>query len=110
MMAQEEALEAIANSESRRLVAIRYFDFADVMMGGSVIFNEPDGRKSAPKWRGPAVIVDIDGTGAAAKFQRGVPTVARYCARKRVGRLSWVMWNGIRALVATMGRGFSHFC
>ena len=40
-------------------------------------------RKSAPTWRGPAAVLDIDEKGVAADFRAKTSRVARYCARKR---------------------------
>ena len=41
-------------------------------------------RKSAPRWRGPAKILDVGDTGATAKFQSPTFKVARYSLRKNV--------------------------
>ena len=47
-------------------------------------FFKSANRKSAPRWRGPAMILDIDDAGAQAAFQGQTLKVARYCVRRKV--------------------------
>ena len=59
--AQEAALKEIANSKLRRLLAYnKTFDCVDIKVGDTVhVFKAPQ-RKSNPRWRGTATILDID--------------------------------------------------
>ena len=41
-------------------------------------------KKSNPRWRGPAKILDIDESGVALTFQSQTFKVARYCVRRKV--------------------------
>ena len=78
MMAQEAALKEIANSKLRRLLAFnKTFNCTDVKVGDSVLFYKAPHRKSHPRWRGPAVVLDIDDTGALVKYQTQTFKVAR---------------------------------
>ena len=54
-------------------------------VGGSVFRFNSVGRKSVPKWRVPAVFLDTDDTGVAAKFRGQTLKAARLCAREGVG-------------------------
>ena len=56
----------------------------DVRIGDTVLFYTATNRKSAPRWRGPATILDVDEAGAATKFQFQTFQVARYCVREKV--------------------------
>ena len=49
-----------------------------------MLFYKAPHRKSHPRWRGPATILDIDETGVLVKFQSQSFKVARYCVRKQV--------------------------
>ena len=70
-MAQEVALRYVASGKLRRLPAKKKScKFTDVQIGDAALFCEATNRKSAPRWRGPAKISDIDPTGASVKFQR----------------------------------------
>ena len=48
-----------------------------------MLFYKAQSKKSALRRRGPALISDIDETGATVKFQSQTFKVARFCARKR---------------------------
>ena len=75
-------MKQIANGKLRWLLARdKSVECANLRVGGSVIFYELVGRKSAPKRRGPAVIMDIDETGATVKFQGRMFKVRRSWAR-----------------------------
>ena len=83
--AQEAALKEIANSKLRRLLAYnKTFDCADIKVGGSVLFYKAPRKKSNPRWRGPAAILDIDESGVVLKFQPQSFKVARYCVRRKL--------------------------
>ena len=80
MMAQEAAHKEIANSKLRRLLAHNQtFNCTDIKIGDSVLFYKAPHRKSHPRWRGPATILDIDETGVLVKYQSQFFKVARYC-------------------------------
>ena len=84
-MAQEMALKEVANGELRCLLTRNQSCArADVSGGDSVSFYESVGRKSAPKWLGPAVCAHVDETSAAENFQRQTPNASRHCAQKRM--------------------------
>ena len=83
--AQEAALKEIANSKLRRLLAYnKTFDSVDVKVGDEVLFYKAPQKKSNPRWRGPATILDIDESGVVLKFQSQSFKVARYCVRRKV--------------------------
>ena len=84
MRAQEAALNAVAKSKLRRLLAYsKSFTCPDIALRDSVLFDKATDRRSSPRWRGAAGILDIDGTGAAATFQNQTFKAARYCVRMR---------------------------
>ena len=90
-MAQEATLKEIAKSKLRRLLTHgKSFECADVHTGASAppygfppygigpeecaprslgSAQDCQGRESAPEWRGPAAIPEIDVTEEAVKFQ-----------------------------------------
>ena len=69
MMAQEVALKEVANSKRRRLLAHRKAArCAGVKIGHSVRLQKAPNRKSLPKWRGPACILDIYEMGKAVRY------------------------------------------
>ena len=85
MMAQGAALEEIANSRLRRLLAYnKSFVRTDLKIASSALPYTAQRKKGGPRWRGPALISDVDETGAAAKFQSQTQKVARFCVRERV--------------------------
>ena len=47
--------------------------------GNSGLLYKASNRKGAPRWRGPAKILDVDDAGATAKFQSPTFKVARNC-------------------------------
>ena len=76
--AQEAALKEIANSKLRRLLAYnKTFDSVDIKVGDEVLFYKASQKKSNPRWRGPAKILDIDESGVVLKFQSQSFKVAR---------------------------------
>ena len=85
MLAREAALKEVANSKLRGLLAYnKTRNCADVKIGNSVRFEKPPNRKSLPKWGGPACILEIDETGATARYQSQTFQAARNCVRKQV--------------------------
>ena len=77
-MAHEASLEGVANSKLRWLLAYnKPWCCTDVKMGDSALFNEATNRRSAPRPRGPARILDIDAAGVTVKFQSQTMEVAR---------------------------------
>ena len=84
-MAQEPASKEIANSRLRRLLAYNTpFNCAAVKTRDTVLLNKTQDKRSAPRWRGPELIPDIDETGVTVKFQSQTFKVARFCARNKV--------------------------
>ena len=58
-MAQDAAFAEAANSKLRRLSAYnKSFKCADIKIGDSKLLCEAANRKSAPRWRGPARMLD----------------------------------------------------
>ena len=85
MKAQEAAMKEIANSKLRRLLAYnKTFECTDIKMGDTVLFYKSPHRKSHPRWRGPAKILDIDETGVTVKFQSQSFKVALFCVRRKL--------------------------
>ena len=83
--AQKAALKESANSKLRRLLACnKTFDCVDIKVGYSVLFYKAPRKKSNPRRRGPATILDIDESGAVLKFQPQTFEVARYCVRRKL--------------------------
>ena len=83
-MAQEAAPKEIANGRLRRLSALNQsIEGADVTVANLEISHESASRKSAPRWRGPAAISDIDEAWVTAEFQGQTFKVARFCARRQ---------------------------
>ena len=75
----------IARSKLRRLLGRnKSFECADLQTGGSVLPYKSRARGTASKWRGPAVLLDIDGTGGVVKFQSHTFKAARFRVRERV--------------------------
>ena len=70
MVAQEEALGEIAAGRLRRLLAFnKSFTCTDVKIGATALFYKVHRKESAPRRRGPALILDIDETGVTAKLR-----------------------------------------
>ena len=67
----------------------------DVVPGDSVLLRKAANRKGAPRWRGPAKILDIDETGATAKSRSQTLNAARYCVGKTTKEkdVSEKKWN-----------------
>ena len=84
-----------ANSKMRRLsVYGKSFNCTDVKMCDLVVFFEAVNRKSAPRRRGPANILDAADVGAAAECQGRTVNVAKFRVRKKmeeedVGEVEW---------------------
>ena len=53
-------------------------------IGGAELFHKAVNRKGAPRWRGPAKILDIDDAGVTVKFQSQTFEEAQYCVREKV--------------------------
>ena len=69
-MAQEAALKQVANSKLRRLLAHnKTSNCADIKVGDAVLCPKAPHRRSQQRWRGPALILDIDETGVMVKYQ-----------------------------------------
>ena len=75
-MAQEAARRSLAYNAS--------FICTDVKIGDTAPFYKSVEKGRAPRRRGPAKILDIDGTEVTAKFQSQTFKVARYCVRAKV--------------------------
>ena len=95
--AQEAAPNEVANCKLRRSLSHnKSFSCMDVTAGNSVLARKASRRESAPGWRGPAEILDIDDAGVTAKFQNqtfklGAKPVPRHPSDnlKDVGELAW---------------------
>ena len=84
-MAQEAALEGVANSKVRRLLAHnKSSNCANVKIGDSVLSLKAVCRESAPQYLRPARVSAIDETGLAVELQSQTFKVARFCAREEV--------------------------
>ena len=94
MIAQKAALEEVANSELRRLLA-RNMSFNCTDVPDTPTFYKTANRLSTPRWRAPATIPDIDDAETTAKFQGQSPESARYSVRKGMegGDVSEADWN-----------------
>ena len=77
MMARDAALKKITNSKSRRLLAQNQSEeCTDVRVSDLVSFCKLGSRKSAPRWRGPSVGLDIEEVGVTAEVQEQTFQVA----------------------------------
>ena len=86
MMAQEAALKEAASGRLRRMLALnKSFTCTYAKIGAAGLVFKAQSKKSAPQRRGPALMLDIDATGATAKFQAQTFKVARCRARKKGG-------------------------
>ena len=82
-MAQEVALKEIVGNKLRgQLAENQSFECADVKVGDSVIFDGAVSRRSAPRRRGPAAILDVGETGE----------FLRWLVFARVGKLTREVW------------------
>ena len=85
-MAREAALREIAADRLRRSLAFnKSFTCTDAKIGGTVRPKKALRQRGAGRWRGPALVWDIDETGVPAKFQSQSFKVALFCARKGGG-------------------------
>ena len=76
---------ASARIKLRRLLANnKSFDCPEFPIRGAVPPPKFLTRKSAPRRRGQAVVLDIDDAGVTAKIPGRIFEVARYCFRKHV--------------------------
>ena len=73
---------AFARKERRR----RKLPIANcvVNVGDLALFHKAPRKKSKPRWRGPAAILDMDESGATLQFQSQSFKVARFCVRRKV--------------------------
>ena len=77
-MAQGTLLKGMPNGNLLRISDCdKTFSSTDIEVGDSAALCQQLRRKSAPGWRGPAIILDFDDTGATAKFQRQTFKIAR---------------------------------
>ena len=77
-MVQEAAVQEVANSSLRRLLARnKSSNRTDVKVGGSVLFCKASNSERAPCLRGPAVIPDLADAGVVAKFHSQTFMAAR---------------------------------
>ena len=84
MTAQDAMLKEMGNGKLRRILdRNQTFENTDTAVGDPEIFHKQISCKSAPKRRRPAVILDIDATGATVKFQSQSSKIARWCVHKR---------------------------
>ena len=61
MRAQEATLREVANSKLRRILAHNQtFNCAELAVGDVVLFRKTPNRKSSPRRRGPAKVLEID--------------------------------------------------
>ena len=94
-MAKEAAIEEVADSKSRQLLAYEESsNRTDAATGDSVLFYETEIRKTAPRRRGMAKILDTDESGVTVKFRNQTFQVTRYCARKTMEERMCVGWDG----------------
>ena len=85
MKAQEATLTEIANSNLRRHVAHnKAFNCAEIDDGDMALFFNAQNRKSSPRRRGRAKVLEIGETGVTVSFQSQNFKVARYRVRKRI--------------------------
>ena len=76
----------MAGSKLRRASACnRSFNCTDVEVANSAPFYKAVNRNSAPRRRGPLVILDIDGIGVTAKSRSQTLRAAWYCVRGHLG-------------------------
>ena len=108
MRAQGAGFREVANSKLRRLLAhSKSFYFTDGAAGGPVLFPKTQNRKSFPRMRGPAKILDIGETGGTATFRSQTSEIFRYCARERLGEAA-VHEDGRQNAAKTGGLWMSH--
>ena len=80
MMAQEAAFREIANNRLRKSKAYtKSFNLTDVKIGDAALFYSAAKKKSTPRWRVPALILDFGETGVTVNFQSQTFKAARFC-------------------------------
>ena len=90
-MAQEASLKEVAYSKLRRLLAYNEsFKSTDLQIGDTALFYSSAKKKSLPRQRAPAKILDVHETRATVKFQSQTHIVARReqkekCKRREKG-------------------------
>ena len=78
-MAQEAAIQQVANSELRRILALNNsFASVDVRVGDEVLFYEAPPRESSSQRRGPAKVLLLDESGATLSLQGRIFKAARH--------------------------------
>ena len=85
MRAQEAALKKVTSSKLRRLLERnKTFNCAEIDVGDMVLFYKAQNKKSLPRRRGPAKVIEMDESGVTASFQSQPFKVARNCVRRRL--------------------------
>ena len=83
-MAQEAMLRAMVKIKlPRTLARNRRPRNAEIHVGAPAILQLQTGRKGAPKWRGRAIISEIDGAGNTGKLKSRTFKTDQYCVRLR---------------------------
>ena len=106
MMEQEAALGEVADGKPRRLLAYnKSFSCTGVKIGGASLSRKTVNKKSAPRKRGPALILDIGETGATVEFRPQTFKAARFCVREEVEArdVGDAELDPLRARVRTVG-------
>ena len=67
-------------------------------MGDSALLNKSPNRKSAPRWRGPAEVLQADDAGEEAKVHGQTFEAAQSCVRENAGAQDVVEMNWNPAL------------
>ena len=78
----------------------------------SLLFSSPVNRRGAPRWGGPAKILDIDETRVAVECRSQTCEVARYCVRKKMEQedVTEAEWNGSWEEDGCMGMPWEDGC
>ena len=93
--AQEATLGGVANSKLRRKLAHNQtFNCTEAAVGDIVLFYKTPNRRSSPRWRGPAKVLEIGEAGVTVHFQSQTFKVARCCVRRRVKESAVVDQDG----------------
>ena len=96
MMAREAASKEVANSKLRRLLAYnKSFNCADVKIGDAVLLNKSTNKKSSPRRRGPAKILDIDETGGLRSLSHTHSKRRDIACGRKWRRKMWMIQNWI---------------
>ena len=84
MMAQEAASKEITDTLLLQLLAFKKpFTSTDVNIGDTEISYKAESKKSAPRRRGPGLILGLGEAGVTLKFQSQTFRVARFRARRK---------------------------